>query len=996
MANSSVTVSGISDSDLAALQRAGMDGGFTTPSIDDMRYATQVAPAYTPAATPSFMETLPTLDEASNYLANLPAQAQRLLTNPAAFTEMLTGNNPLPEQAGFAASATGLPAQNPNSLFTPAGMAYNTGYESGEPVSIAAMGVPALAPAGRFLGSAAADRIMAGKALIPGTNTEYLNPQIMSAVKNKGGNWAQNSVNRFDALKYPIQNVGNSKFDFIRDNTNPAKVAEHIAELQKVGYSPEQIREVQNEIAINKWVDSKIKPYIRNEMGTPTDPVLALHEQGISHIPDIGTEHFDPIYWIKEQRQKAGMPESGFAKSPQAKDWENRADQSIKNTPAQFIAPGSNNYSADLGVLAGKNPDATVHELSTNARRLGFEHLTDELKNAIAHNSDLPAHLRLKPETLDKMTVPHAVKHVAKINKYRAEQMAQAAKEGLKDFPIVHEGGDGFKIHELKLPTHLRELDEGHQLVPFTNEYGKPVHNIIDKNTGKQLVDTTKEAYHAIEQYSHKKNYEQLDKALKNEGEQMGHCVGGYTDSVARGDSRIFSLRDDKGGAHATVEATPSRQTYNPALIPDEVKAKIDKKAYDETVKAGYPKDSMGWHNHYTGVQIQEGEKYFKNNPMLNIQQIKGKGNGAVSDKYRNYIKNWLNKEADKIGQAQDLDNIGVIDLKNGIIRRENLDPKIIKALESGELKRFASDDEVRDVMNKPNREQNLAKFLEPSVDKNIWYHTSNNPEIANSTIKPNVPNMGEHSSISLTATPESASSFDPKFKSFEKNPEHVENKAIYPVHVQVKKPFDYNNPKHFRELENYFYNNYNEIDTDQFIDELKYFKHQIKRNPELDTWETMESYPVQKAIRDLGYDGFFAQEDRNKNLAVFSSNQIKSKHGNEGTYDVKNHLMHKKTGGRVKMAEGGEPPKLTPFEQFKIDNAERIRQGQEDIANRNKYNPYKGSDRPVPTSKGMSGGAGYVPGTTNPFNPDSPLNRKNGGKIPSIDEMRLTILRNK
>ena len=102
------------------------------------------------------------------------------------------------------------------------------------------------------------------------------------------------------------------------------------------------------------------------------------------------------------------------------------------------------------------------------------------------------------------------------------------------------------------------------------------------------------------------------------------------------------------------------------------------------------------------------------------------------------------------------------------------------------------------------------------------------------------------------------------------------------------------------------------------------------------------------------------------------------------------------KNGGRIKMAEGGEPPKLTPFEQFKIDNAERIRQGQEDIANRNKYNPYKGSDRPVPTSKGMSGGAGFTPGVINPFNPDSPLNRKNGGKIPSIDEMKLTLIKNK
>ena len=209
---SSVNVTGITDAQLAAMQQAGLLGGQSglgtqAPSVDEMQYATQVAsPQYqtnypTPAPSPSVLDSLPTLDEAANYLANLPAQAQRLLTNPAAFTEMLTGKNPLPEQTGFAASATGLPPQNPNSLFTPAGMAYNKGYESGEPVSIAAMGVPALAPAGRMLGNAAGERIMAGQSLIPGVPADLVNPQIMSAVKNKGGNWAQNSVNRLDALK---------------------------------------------------------------------------------------------------------------------------------------------------------------------------------------------------------------------------------------------------------------------------------------------------------------------------------------------------------------------------------------------------------------------------------------------------------------------------------------------------------------------------------------------------------------------------------------------------------------------------------------------------------------------------------------------------------------------------------------------------------------------------------------------------------------------------
>ena len=35
-----------------------------------------------------------------------------------------------------------------------------------------------------------------------------------------------------------------------------------------------------------------------------------------------------------------------------------------------------------------------------------------------------------------------------------------------------------------------------------------------------------------------------------------------------------------------------------------------------------------------------------------------------------------------------------------------------------------------------------------------------------------------------------------------------------------------------------------------------------------------------------------------------------------------------------------------------------------------------------APTKGVGGGGAGYVPGSNNPFNPDSPLNRKKGGRV--------------
>jgi len=97
-----------------------------------------------------------------------------------------------------------------------------------------------------------------------------------------------------------------------------------------------------------------------------------------------------------------------------------------------------------------------------------------------------------------------------------------------------------------------------------------------------------------------------------------------------------------------------------------------------------------------------------------------------------------------------------------------------------------------------------------------------------------------------------------------------------------------------------------------------------------------------------------------------------------------------------IPMAEGGKP--LTPYEQFKIQHEEMIRQGKEDIANRNKYDPYKGSGKPVPTTR-SSGSAGIVP-SIEPSGSGSPsllnpLNRKNGGDV-NLDAMRYALTKGK
>jgi hypothetical protein len=86
------------------------------------------------------------LRQGADKLVNLPSEAQRFITNPQAFTQLLTGKNPLPRETGFAAGATGLPAQE-MSVLDPNQAPYMQGYSQGEPIGYAGLAAPFAAPA---------------------------------------------------------------------------------------------------------------------------------------------------------------------------------------------------------------------------------------------------------------------------------------------------------------------------------------------------------------------------------------------------------------------------------------------------------------------------------------------------------------------------------------------------------------------------------------------------------------------------------------------------------------------------------------------------------------------------------------------------------------------------------------------------------------------------------------------------------------------------------
>ena len=376
---------------------------------------------------------------------------------------------------------------------------------------------------------------------------EFLQSNVpVHVVKPKGGNWLAGSVEEAIApLKRPEAHL----FEHGQPATN-------LEELQS---------QVDRAAALNQWLDTKLAKYMRNEMATPEDPLRALAERGVTHVDP------EQFYYGTREVHPSGEVLQKLGVSPAARAWENASDYAVASSPAEIYQNfGSSNLGLDwVNKLDPKTP--FYRPYGQPARDLGFGHLRDELRNALNPESGLPAALRLTPEQLGNVSTPQAVELVSKINEYRAAEKAAAdlaratgpATHTFKEYPET-----GFKWVELKAR-------------------GPKATSIEGAKTDQELIR------------------QELEQALKYEGDTMGHCVGNYCPDVLEGKSRIFSLRSAKGKPHVTVEVA-------------------------------------------TGV---EGE------PM-SIVQIKGKQNRAPKEDYLPYVQDFVKSQ--KWGRVGDIGNAGL------------------------------------------------------------------------------------------------------------------------------------------------------------------------------------------------------------------------------------------------------------------------------------------------------------------------------------------------
>jgi hypothetical protein len=211
----------------------------------------------------------------------------------------------------------------------------------------------------------------------------------------------------------------------------------------------------------------------------------------------------------------------------------------------------------------------------------------------------------------------------------------------------------------------------------------------------------------------------------------------------------------------------------------------------------------------------------------------------------------------------------------------------------------------IKDVSNNilpaAQREAELAKFLEPSVEKGQFYHGSAYD------IGEGLKTPAQTGRISSGAKDAVFVSPDPAFASGFSN-----DVAVYPVRVQIKNPFNVANSEHvntvIQHLEDPSSNAANAL--------LKASKNTRKAEAErtsnwsaIDNWRAIEHSDVQKAMQNAGFDSFYTTEDGITNLGIFDPKKIKSSVGNQGTYDTTLADMNKAEGGSVKSKVKVEDP---------------------------------------------------------------------------------------
>lgn len=541
----------------------------------------------------------------------------------------------------------------------------------GDPLSYSMSGAGrGIQKVGKFLGRGLAEQVQTGKGII-GRNV--INPRA-NIIKDPGGMLVGGERDLDEVLlhmKKTEDAYPHAQAHFVTDQKDP------------------------NAVALNQWIDTKVRKYIRNQAGSEADPIRKLVDEGVPYgfTESSGDNKF--VQGVK--RKKVGKPTEGISQTPEGKNWEYTVDSIFSPTQSNDIKEILNNpniddarkksklrVELDLPIITNEDyeaiklineiSDKNVYDLNPTGltQKLGLNHVSDVLMEDLRSG-------KLKPEQLNQMSIEKAIRRTAEYDAQKAKEMAKANAASAEGMPIPKEYNDGFKWVELKYTEPKDYVPEGYDVSSMTYDDGRTVYFANTPTTRSSAYKTREEAQKELnDKIKGLKSFREKGKtkeALTSEGEIMGHCVGSYCEEVSRGDVKIYSLRGPDGKSHVTIEARPqismtAWRDANMDLInrnPELQRLDFNMRSLDDDNKYGHRMTERDYIREMSKEMQRRNIEPIAPQGYMELHQVKGKQNKRPDEKYQKYVSDFIKNNPTEydIVDVKELDNTNLMNVQD-------------------------------------------------------------------------------------------------------------------------------------------------------------------------------------------------------------------------------------------------------------------------------------------------------------------------------------------
>jgi hypothetical protein len=350
----------------------------------------------------------------------------------------------------------------------------------------------------------------------------------MNVVKNKGGNWIDTGLTpitrRIDIDKAEDLERNLAKERELYDQAFRNRGANDFW----TRHYADNLKMLEANLAERRFADKNLVNYMRNQMGTEDDPIRKAIDEGYYHFE---LPAYDPTSGharqVRDKRLSLDFPPQGSATTPAGKSWEDIVDMAINPETAAYRL--ENDIGSFEGSLLERNPwlakvspEEQIYSLNryTRPMDLGFDELLKTLNEEVLAG-------RIDPMNVKTIKMDDLVRLTHKRELDRQAELRRTMAANRKDLPVFKEYPEGYKWVELNKPGSFATESDAMQ--------------------------------HSVRGYEPLKGDEDWIDLSGNSGQSTyGH--GGW-EAIKSGKAKVYSLVDETGTPHVTVETVRPDKT---------------------------------------------------------------------------------------------------------------------------------------------------------------------------------------------------------------------------------------------------------------------------------------------------------------------------------------------------------------------------------------------------------------------------------------------------